>query len=129
MLFLAKLYFRLVPDSKYQLEHCKESIPFFQLLSDAEIASLSDNSSTVKYRKKDNIFRQGTRTSHIMILMDGLVKVYKESRSDRYIILRMAKPGSYLGILSLLVLTYNFFFFVTILKHTLFSTWHLVADI
>jgi CRP-like cAMP-binding protein len=77
-------------------------IPFIQLLSDDQIALLRDNSSLVNYKKKDNIFRQNTRTSHIMVMLDGLAKIYKESRNDRIIILRLAAPGAYLGMLSLL---------------------------
>ena len=90
------------PNNKYLFEKCKEHIPSFPLLSDKQIALLKDNSSTVEYKKKDNIFRQNTRTSHIMVMLGGLVKVYKESRNDRIIILRLATQGSYLGLLSVM---------------------------
>lgn len=92
----------MFPNNKYLFEKCKEHIPFFPLLSDEQIALLKDNSSTVEYKKKDNIFRQNTRTSHIMVMLGGLVKVYKESRNDRIIILRLATQGSYLGLLSVM---------------------------
>ena len=86
----------------YRFEQCMEAIPYFQLLSDEQIDLLKNNSSIVEYRKKENIFRQNTRTSHIMILFRGMAKVYKESRNNRTIILRIAKPDTYLGILSVL---------------------------
>ena len=88
--------------NKYPFEKCKENIPFFQLLSEEQFELVRDNSSIVEYKKKDNIFRQNTRTSHIMVMLDGLVKVYKESRNDRTIILKIVTPGSYIGLLSVL---------------------------
>jgi CRP-like cAMP-binding protein len=92
----------LYSNNKYPFEKCKENILFFQLLSEGQIELLMDNSSIVEYKKKDNIFRQNTRTSHIMVMLDGLVKVYKESRNDRTIILKLVTPGSYMGSLSVL---------------------------
>ena len=38
----------------------------------------------------------------MMVMLDGLVKVYKESRNDRTIILKLVTPGSYMGSLSVL---------------------------
>ena len=87
---------------KYHFDAYKGHIPYIQLLSGEQLGLLKENSSIVEYRNKDIIFRQNTRTSHIMILINGLVKVYKESRNERIIILKLAKPGSYLGILSVL---------------------------
>ncbi len=89
-------------NKNYLSEKCLEQIPFFPLLNDAQIDVLKDNSNAVDYKKKDNIFRQNTRTSHIMVMLDGLVKIYKESRNDRTIILRLATQGSYLGLLSVM---------------------------
>jgi len=91
----------VVSNNKYIFEKCQEQIPFVQLLSEEQIDLIRNNSSTVEYKKKDNIFRQNTRTSHIMVMVEGLVKIYKESRNNRAIILRISAPGSYLGILSL----------------------------
>jgi CRP-like cAMP-binding protein len=80
----------------------EEQIPFGQLLSRSERDILIENSSIVRFNKKDVVFRQNTRTSHIMIVISGMVKIYKEGRGQRHIILRLGLPGSYVGMLSIM---------------------------
>jgi CRP/FNR family transcriptional regulator len=63
---------------------------------------LRKNSNVVSYNKKDSVFRQGTRTSHIMLLASGLVKVFKEGRNERTVLLSIAKPSEYIGMLSVM---------------------------
>ena len=77
-------------------------MPFGQLLSDEQLILLRNNSNLVNYSKKDGVFRQDTRTSHIMLMVKGLVKIFKESRNGRTVLLRMAGPGEYIGILSVM---------------------------
>ncbi len=77
-------------------------MPYVQLLTEEQLQLLSNNSNTVSYHKKDGIFRQGTRTSHIMLMVAGLVKIYKEGRNERTVLLRMATPGEYIGMLSVM---------------------------
>ncbi len=77
-------------------------MPYVQLLSSQEIELLEGHSNVVSYHKKDSVFRQGTRTSHIMLMVSGLVKIYKEGRNERTVLLRMATPGEYIGMLSVM---------------------------
>jgi len=86
----------------YPYHLCGEQIPFGQLLNEKERELLIENSSIVSFSKKDIIFRQNTRTSHIMIIISGMVKIYKEGRGPRQIILRLVLPGRYIGMLSVL---------------------------
>ncbi len=76
-------------------------VPFGSLLEDSEIQEIIDNSNVVDFNKKDIIFRQNTRTSHIMFIKSGLVKIFKEGRNGKFIILKVAVPGEYLGLLSI----------------------------
>jgi CRP/FNR family transcriptional regulator, polysaccharide utilization system transcription regulator len=78
-----------------------DEIPFIKLLTDEEAESLKENSNIVKYRKKEVIFRQGTRTSHMMFIRSGYVKIYKEGRNNKFIVLKVAKPGNFLGLMSI----------------------------
>lgn len=80
----------------------EEHIPYGQLLSDEERKILIENSSIVRFSKKDIIFRQNTRTSHIMIVISGMVKIFKEGSGHKQIILRLGLPGNYIGMLSLM---------------------------
>ena len=75
-------------------------VPFSILLTTSEKEQIESNLYTVKYKKKDIIFRQNTRTSHVMFIKSGLVKIFKEGRNDRYIILKVAKEGDFIGLMS-----------------------------
>ncbi len=78
-----------------------DQIPFYELLTADELDLIGRKSNVVSYNKRDVIFKQDTRTSHIMIVKSGLIKVYKEGRNMKNIILRIEKPGNYLGLMSI----------------------------
>ena len=68
-------------------------IPFGSLLDESEIKEFNANSNVVEFNKKEIIFRQNTRTSHIMFIKSGMVKIFKEGRNGKFIILKVAVPG------------------------------------
>jgi CRP/FNR family transcriptional regulator len=78
-----------------------DEIPYVKLLTEEEALLLKENSNVVQYRKKEVIFRQGTRTSHMMFIRSGYVKIYKEGRNNKFIVLKVAKPGNFLGLMSI----------------------------
>lgn len=82
------------------VETC-ELIPFENCLSEKEYNLVQENSNSVKYYKRDIIFRQNTRTSHIMFVKSGLVKIYKEGRNNKYIILKLAVENDFIALLSI----------------------------
>lgn len=75
-------------------------LPYQELLTEEEKQSIYENSNIVRYNKRDVIFLQNTRTSHIMFLKSGLVKIYKESRLGKIFILKIDTPGTFLGLMS-----------------------------
>jgi CRP-like cAMP-binding protein len=77
------------------------ALPFLRHLSEDELAIIKANSNIVVYDKKEVIFRQNTRTSHIMCIKSGLVKIFKEGRNNRYIILKIAVENEFLGLMSI----------------------------
>jgi CRP/FNR family transcriptional regulator len=77
-------------------------MPYAQLLSEEQKDFLRNNSNVVKYNKKDRVFLQNTRTSHIMLVVSGLVKIFKEGRNERTVLLKISLPGSYIGLLSVM---------------------------
>jgi CRP/FNR family transcriptional regulator len=77
------------------------AMPFFKHLTSEELSLVKNNSNIVVYEKKEVIFRQNTRTSHIMCIKSGLVKIYKEGRNNRYIILKIAVENEFLGLMSI----------------------------
>jgi CRP/FNR family transcriptional regulator len=74
--------------------------PFFDYLSDEDIQLIKQNSNIVTYHKNDNILLQHTRTSHVMYLKSGLIKICKEGRMRKSIILNLESAGSFIGIVS-----------------------------
>jgi len=58
-----------------------EVVPYHEHLTESEFELIRLNSNSVKYNKKEIIFRQNIRTSHIMYIKSGLVKIYKEGRN------------------------------------------------
>lgn len=78
------------------------AIPFGDNLSEQEEKEFRQNSNIVNYNKKEIIFRQNTRTSHIMFVKSGLVKIYKEGRNNKYIVLKIAVKNDFLGLMSIL---------------------------
>jgi CRP/FNR family transcriptional regulator, polysaccharide utilization system transcription regulator len=73
----------------------------FISLTDEEKRIINENGNLVSYYDGDVIFKQNTRTSDVMFIKEGLVKIYKEGRSDKLIILKLAKAGFFIGLLSL----------------------------
>lgn len=71
------------------------------VISENEIDLILQNGQDVNYQKKDIIFKQDTLTSHIMFIKSGLIKIFKEGRSNRSIILKIATPGHFLGLISI----------------------------
>ena len=86
-----------IPEQSFAL-----NIPYVQLLEEEQLDLLYRNSNIVNYNKKDTIFMQNTRTSHIMLIVSGLVKIFKEGRNERTVLLKIASTGSYIGILSVM---------------------------
>ncbi|MFC2136643.1 Crp/Fnr family transcriptional regulator [Bacteroidota bacterium] len=76
-------------------------VPTFNVLSDEEIEMINESSYYVPYKKGDIIFRQNTPTSHIMYIKSGLVKIYKEGRNKKIIILKISKENQFIGLLSI----------------------------
>jgi len=75
-------------------------LPFMNLLTEEQIETISKSSNVVRYKNRDVIFLQNTRTSHIMFIKSGLVKIYKEGRNGKVLILRIETPNNYLGLMS-----------------------------
>lgn len=73
-------------------------IPLEECLLPEEVDEILHHSSIAVFQRREIIFRQNTRTSHVMYVKSGLVKTYKEGRNKRSIILKLATAGDFLGI-------------------------------
>jgi CRP-like cAMP-binding protein len=78
------------------------TIPFQDYLSEDDSKLIHQNSNTVSYKTNDVIFKQDTRTSHIMYIKSGLVKLYTENKNQKTKILKLGTPNEFLGLNSVL---------------------------
>lgn len=69
-------------------------------LNDSEKNMLNLNSNLVEYSKRDTIIKQSSRASHILYINSGLVKISKEIRKGKNLMLNIEGPNNFLGISS-----------------------------
>lgn len=74
---------------------------FFRYLSQDEKKQIFLNSNVVDYNKRDIIFKQGTRTSHPMYVISGLVKFSKEGRNNKVLSLSILSEGDFISFFSI----------------------------
>ncbi len=77
------------------------NLPFASLIKKNDLQELFKKSNLVRYSKKETILKQDTRTSHLMLIKEGMVKIYKENRNERNQILYLAKKGNFIGATSI----------------------------
>ncbi|HQP03202.1 MAG TPA: Crp/Fnr family transcriptional regulator [Bacteroidales bacterium] len=66
-------------------------------LNNDELSALSANCLTVKFKKGDNIIRQGTYSTNVAYLKSGLVKIHMEGPYHTQVV-RIVRPRNYLGL-------------------------------
>ena len=52
---------------------------------------------SVRYKAGETILKQGTSATHVLSLIDGIVKIYIEGMGDRNLLLNLSKPWALLG--------------------------------
>jgi len=73
------------------------NINIFKDLKDSELEELSKYFYEEKYKKGDYIFFEGDDDPGIYIVVDGIVKLTKETSDGKTVILRLATPGELFG--------------------------------
>lgn len=71
----------------------------FEKLTQNEQKFIDDNTVKIKYKKGENICKQGSYASHIMSVESGLIKVYIDDGINS-LVLKMIPEGSLLGLSS-----------------------------
>lgn len=75
-------------------------IPLQNYLTSEEIEEIRPHITVIQHSRRDIIFRQYSKTTHLMFVKSGLVKVYRESKDGRSYILKIVTAGEFLGLLS-----------------------------
>jgi CRP/FNR family transcriptional regulator, polysaccharide utilization system transcription regulator len=76
---------------------CLTRLPIFRSLTEEQFDFVNQVRCRVKFRPGEVIFKQGTSMTHIIVINEGLVKVYLEGINNRNMILRFAKPVTIIG--------------------------------
>ena len=76
---------------------CLTKLPIFTSLTTEQFELINQVRCRVKFRPGEVIFKQGTALTHIIIVNEGLVKVYIEGIDHRNLILRFARPVTVIG--------------------------------
>ncbi len=84
-------------NDKFYLEILKNKNSVFSDLSDADKGTLFNHHSCNRYRKGEIIFKEGNRPTALICLIEGKVKIFKEGVGGREQIVRLAKPGGFIG--------------------------------
>ncbi|MDA3079754.1 MULTISPECIES: cyclic nucleotide-binding domain-containing protein [unclassified Campylobacter] len=66
-----------------------KEIPFFENLSDEKLKRLEEISFFKSYKKDDFLFFEGEKSEHLLILTQGMVKIYKtSSKTEKFCFIR-----------------------------------------
>jgi len=69
----------------------------FAELPREDLDTLSQHKTCIRYKKGQTLFYEGTRPMGLFCINSGKVKVYKISSEGKEQILKLAKPGDFLG--------------------------------
>ncbi|HEX3006424.1 MAG TPA: Crp/Fnr family transcriptional regulator [Bacteroidales bacterium] len=81
----------------HNCDDCNIKSPFFKKLSEEEIKIINENRFEITFREGENIIKQGTASSHMVMLTSGMAKMYIEGIDNRYLILELVKPWNLIG--------------------------------
>ena len=71
-----------------------KEIPFFKNLSEKELKRLKEISFFKSYKKGEILFYEGEKSENLLILVQGVVKIYKMSSKNKEILLHLIRPIS-----------------------------------
>jgi len=67
------------------------------LLSEAEREAFRASASVYSYKKNETIYSEGEAPDHLLCLLAGKVKIYRDGVGGRSQIIRLMRPGQYFG--------------------------------
>ena len=80
--------------------NCKRRAKCFQQLIPEELEFISQNKTHLLFKKGETICKQGSFSSYVLYISEGLVKLYLEGPGQNAVNLRIAKAFEFLGLSS-----------------------------
>ena len=84
-----------------EMDNCEKMVACFRDLKPEELELISNGKKEVTYLAGENLFKQGAFSTHVLLVMDGLVKVYLQTGREKQLNLQLAKAGDFLAFSSL----------------------------
>ncbi len=69
----------------------------FKYLSDDELELLLDKKKRITYLKGENVMKQGAFATHVIYVIEGLVRVYLQTTTQKQINLRLMNQGEFMA--------------------------------
>jgi CRP/FNR family transcriptional regulator len=76
---------------------CNEKSPLFSLLNEEELKLINEERFEVSYKAGEMIFKQGSASTHILMLTSGMAKIHLEGSGGKNLLLKIAKPVEMFG--------------------------------
>lgn len=73
----------------------------FQSLTPEELEILNNKKTQITYLKGENLFKQGAFAPYVMLVLNGLVKLYLQIGHEKQINIRIASSGDFLAFSSI----------------------------
>ncbi|MFC2123567.1 Crp/Fnr family transcriptional regulator [Bacteroidota bacterium] len=93
---------------------CFKKNQLFQKLNNKELEYVNNYRLEVRFKKGEIVFKQGTPFTHVVILHEGLGKLYIEGRHNKNLIIGFAKPYELVSGPGMFIDSRNHFSFSTI---------------
>ena len=84
-------------ERKCNCQDCLRKTKVFHYLTEEELVRINEARFDARYNAGEIIFKQGTALTHLMSFTSGLGKVYLEGFNKRNLILKLIKPGEFIG--------------------------------
>lgn len=84
-----------------EMDNCEKMVACFRDLKPEELELISNGKTELTYLAGENLFKQGAFSTHVLLVMGGLVKVYLQTGRDKQLNLQLAKSGDFLAFSSL----------------------------
>ncbi len=76
---------------------CNLKSPLFKMLTDEDLTILNQNRYEVGFKAGENIIKQATASSHLIMLTSGIAKLYIEGLDNKNLILELVTPWKIFG--------------------------------
>lgn len=87
----------MAPKQMLELPELNQLTGIWETLTDEEQQFLTINSKVQRYKRNEKIYSEGDIATHLLCLVRGKVKIYKNGVGGRSQIVRMIKPIDYFG--------------------------------